>query len=121
MTPAPRPRASLNDVTVERVLRCVEAIPAGRVAAYGQIGTIVGLGPRQVGRIMANWGSNAPWWRVTSASGTLPAPLLARAAVHWEREGIEMATSGRGCRIRAHQADLARLAADTARAIADLD
>lgn len=101
----------MDDVTVERVLRTVEAIPAGCVASYGQIGEVCGLGPRLVGRIMKEWGSSVPWWRVTNASGDFPAPLLARARENWDREGIEVKPNGRGCRIREYRADAVQLRA----------
>lgn len=112
------PRARMDDATVERVLRTVEAIPPGRVAAYGQIGAICGIGPRLVGRIMRDWGGGVPWWRVTNASGELPGPLLARALPHWQEEGIALADSGRGCRLRQAGADLARLRRDAEAAFA---
>lgn len=115
----PRPRARMDDVTVERVLRVVEAIPPGRVAAYGEVGAIVGVGPRLVGRIMRTWGSGVPWWRVTNAAGDHP--LLTRALPHWESEGITVKPNGRGCRMADFGADLEALAAATERACADLE
>lgn len=96
----------MDDVTIERVLRTVESIPPGRVAAYGRIGAICGIGPRLVGRIMAAWGSGVPWWRVTDSSGDLPGPLLARAREHWDAEGIALKPSGRGCSMADAAADL---------------
>ena len=61
-----------DDLLVEKVLRAVELVPPGRVASYGDIAQIVGTGPRQVGAIMARWGSDVSWWRITgvSTSGT---------------------------------------------------
>src|SRR5699024_9811436 len=100
-------RTRMDDLTVERVLRVVEAIPAGQVAAYGEIGQIVGVGPRLVGRILRTWGSGVPWWRVTSASGDHP--LLERARPHWAAEGIEIAPHGRGCRMAHYGTDLVEL------------
>lgn len=100
----------MDDVTVERVLRVVEAIPPGRVAAYGDIGSIVGVGPRLVGRILRTWGSGVPWWRVTTASGVHP--LLDRALPYWEQEGITLSANGRGCSMDRFGADRAQLAAD---------
>jgi alkylated DNA nucleotide flippase Atl1 len=48
----------------ERVLAVVEAIPPGRVMAYGDIAEYVGEGgPRQVGRVMSLSGGAVPWWR----------------------------------------------------------
>lgn len=111
----------MDDVTVERVLRTVECIPPGKVAAYGQVGAIAGAGPRQVGRIMREWGSSVPWWRVTSHAGDLPGPVLARACPHWEDEGIAVKPNGRGCRMAEHGADLGALRAATRPLLAQLE
>ncbi|HIY24233.1 MAG TPA: MGMT family protein [Candidatus Brachybacterium merdigallinarum] len=109
----------MDDLTVERVLRVVEAIPAGRVAAYGEVGAIVGVGPRLVGRILREWGSSVPWWRVTNSYGDHP--LLARALPHWRAEGIAVKQNGRGCRMTDFGADLEQLRADSAAGLAELD
>ena len=114
----PAPRTRMDDVTVERVLRVVEAIPPGRVAAYGEVGRIVWVGPRLVGRILRTWGSSVPWWRVTNASGDHP--LLARALHHWQEEGITVKPNGRGCRMAEFGADLEQLRADAAPALTEL-
>ncbi|WP_245822937.1 MGMT family protein [Brachybacterium avium] len=111
-------RTRMDDLTVERVLRVVEAIPPGQVAAYGEIGAIVDVGPRLVGRILRTWGSGVPWWRVTNASGDHP--LLARALPHWEAEGIEVAPHGRGCRMARFGTDLAQLRVRARPALAEL-
>ncbi len=105
---------------VERVLRAVEQIPRGRVASYGDLAGLVGVGPRLVGRVMSLYGSNVTWWRVTSSSGDLPAHLEEEARARWADEGIAWKAHGRGCRIREHRVDLARLADDYERAVADL-
>jgi alkylated DNA nucleotide flippase Atl1 len=109
----------MDDITVERVLRVVESIPAGQVAAYGEVGSIAGVGPRLVGRIMRTWGSGVPWWRVTNASGDHP--LLARALPHWEAEGIFVAPHGRGCRMAEFGADLEELRERSRALLAELD
>ncbi|MDO5662836.1 MAG: MGMT family protein [Brachybacterium sp.] len=108
----------MDDVRLERVLRTVEAIPPGRVAAYGQIGAICGVGPREVGRMLRDWGGSVPWWRVTSRSGDHP--LLEKALPHWQAEGITVAPHGRGCRMADHGADLEELRRAAERACADL-
>lgn len=113
------PRTRMDDLTVEKVLRVVEAIPRGRVAAYGEVGAIVGVGPRLVGRIMRTWGSSVPWWRVTNASGDHP--LLARALPHWQDEDITVKPNGRGCRMTEFGADLEQLRADAAPSLAELE
>jgi alkylated DNA nucleotide flippase Atl1 len=54
----------------QQVLEVVEAIPPGRVMAYGDIAEFVGSGgPRQVGRVMSTWGGAVPWHRVVHADG----------------------------------------------------
>ena len=75
------------DVNAE-VRAVVVAIPAGRVASYGEIGRAVGIGPRQAGRAVSLLEDGAPWWRVVYADGT-PAPChdgAARALL--EAEGV---------------------------------
>ena len=109
-----------HELLVEHVLRCVEQIPAGRVAAYGVIGRVVGLGPRQVGQLMSRWARDVPWWRVTNAVGELPPPLLERALPYWHAEGIELRPDGRGCRYRVYGVDEDALAVAYATAVADL-
>ncbi|MGH3264264.1 MAG: MGMT family protein [Trebonia sp.] len=54
-----------------RVLDVVDAIPPGKVMAYGDIAELLGEGgPRQVGRVMSLWGGEVPWHRVVRADGT---------------------------------------------------
>ncbi|WP_327230282.1 MGMT family protein [Brachybacterium nesterenkovii] len=118
--PGDRPRVRMDDLTVERVLRTVEAIPPGRVAGYGQIGAIAGAGPRLVGRIMREWGSSVPWWRVTSHVGTVAPPLRARAFERWADEEITVRPDGGGCRMREAGADLDALREAANAAWADL-
>lgn len=105
----------------ERILRAIEQVPAGRVVSYGDVGALVGVGPRQVGRAMGHLGAPVAWWRVVNHGGDLPAPLLDEALPHWRDEGIALKPSGKGCRITQHRADLAAWAADYERAVADLD
>ena len=91
----------MDDLVVERVLRAVELVPPGTVVAYGDLAELVGIGPRQVGSIMATWGSGVAWWRVTNAAGSLPPELLARAREHWAAEGIALRrVCGRSGRFR---------------------
>lgn len=112
-------RTRMDDLTVERVLRVVEAIPPGQVAAYGEIGAIVGVGPRLVGRILRTWGSGVPWWRVTNSYGDHP--LLDRALPHWEQESITVKPNGRGCRMAEFGADLEDLRERSRPALAELE
>lgn len=83
-----------DDRVVEQVLELVEAIPAGQAATYGDIAGVVGIGPRQVGKIMSQIGAAVPWWRVVNAKGSLPPALLATAKVHWAEERTPMTETG---------------------------
>jgi alkylated DNA nucleotide flippase Atl1 len=77
---------------VESVLRVVESIPTGRVMAYGAIAAIVGEGgPRQVGKVMSDYGGAVPWWRVVRADGTLPDSHRHRARERYLAEGTPLA------------------------------
>lgn len=62
----------------ERIWRVVAAIPAGRVASYGQVAALAGLprGARLVGRALglAPDGLHLPWHRVIAASGRIALP-----------------------------------------------
>lgn len=110
----------MDDVLVERVLRAVELVPAGRVITYGDIAELVGTGPRQIGSIMRLYGSSVTWWRVTNASGDLPSHLREQALARWAEEGVAVRANGLGCRIRDHRVDLTWLAREHARATTDL-
>lgn len=84
----------------ELVLRCVEAVPAGRVTTYGSIAEAVGEvlgggGPRQVGAVMALQGGGVPWWRVVRADGSLPDSHDHRARTEYLLERTPLRASGR--------------------------
>ncbi|MGN6243022.1 MAG: MGMT family protein [Motilibacteraceae bacterium] len=81
---------------VEAVLETVEAIPPGRVLSYGDVAELVGRGgPRQVGRVMAQWGGGVPWWRVLRADGSHAEPLRERAVERLRAEGAPLRPDGR--------------------------
>jgi alkylated DNA nucleotide flippase Atl1 len=111
----------MDEFVAEHVLRLVERIPRGRVVSYGDIGHIVGIGPRQVGAVMSRYGSGVTWWRVTNSSGMLPEHILEEARAHWFDEGIPVQTSGRGCQISRARADLSVLETEYRAAVADLE
>ncbi|MGN6332037.1 MAG: MGMT family protein [Motilibacteraceae bacterium] len=80
----------------DAVLEAVEAIPPGRVLAYGDVAELVGRGgPRQVGRVLSLWGGAVPWWRVLRADGTHAEPLRARALERLRAEGTPLRPDGR--------------------------
>ncbi|WP_246833342.1 MGMT family protein [Williamsia sp. 1138] len=62
---------STTNLRLDEVCEVVFAIESGHVMSYGDIGVLVGLGPRQVGRAMALIAAQGmPWWRVVYSDGT---------------------------------------------------
>lgn len=82
------------------VLDCADLIPRGRVATYGDIATVVGAGPRQVGRIMAIHGHLSNWWRVVRADGG--SQVSGRCRQLWDEEEISY-TQGTHLKVRMSQ------------------
>ena len=81
--------ARVTEEQLEHVRALVAAIPAGRVATYGDIADASGLSsPRIVGWIMRTDSSDLPWHRVIRASGR-PAPhLVTRQLELLRAEGV---------------------------------
>jgi methylated-DNA-protein-cysteine methyltransferase-like protein len=87
----------------DRVYAVVRRIPRGRVATYGQVAGLAGLGPhaRQVGYALSALGpgSRVPWHRVINARGEVSrrarpgAELTQRMLL--EREGHRFDARGR--------------------------
>lgn len=87
--------APITDAQVERVRALVAAIPAGRVATYGDIACAAGLSsPRIVGWIMRTDSADLPWHRVITASGR-PAAHLSSAQLELLRAEGVLADGGR--------------------------
>jgi alkylated DNA nucleotide flippase Atl1 len=87
--------AAVTDEQVENVRALVAAIPAGRVATYGDIAEAAGLSsPRIVGWIMRTDSSDLPWHRVIGASGRPAAHLSTRQLELLRAEGV-LAVDGR--------------------------
>lgn len=89
----------MDDEYVEAVLSLVERIPSGRVMAYGMIAEIVADdlargGPRTVGAVMAGYGSAVPWWRVVTASGSVPRANTVAALRELAAESTPMTADG---------------------------
>jgi alkylated DNA nucleotide flippase Atl1 len=76
------------------VLDAVDLVPPGRVVTYGDIGVLVGCGPRQVGRVMALWGGAVAWWRVLRADGSPPPGHEREALRHYRAEGTPLRPGG---------------------------
>ena len=56
------------------VYRIVRRIPRGSVLSYGDIGEMVGTGPRQVGAAIRACPPGIPWHRVVGAGGKVVTP-----------------------------------------------
>lgn len=78
-----KPSANLR---VADILSVVRVIPAGNVAAFGEVGKVAGVGARYVGWVLGHHAGDAPWWRVVNAKGKTHAP--ARVLPLWEKEAI---------------------------------
>ena len=84
-----------------RVLQVVQAIPPGRVAAYGQVAALAGNPGRSrlVGKLLGDGlctGTDAPWWRVLGSSGKISLPRCGRERQRQklEAEGVIFRESG---------------------------
>lgn len=83
-------------VYAERVLDVADLVPPGRVMTYGDVAEWLGEGgPRQVGRVMALYGSAAAWWRVVRADGTLLPGHELQALGHYREEGTPLRAAPR--------------------------
>ncbi|HET7476688.1 MAG TPA: MGMT family protein [Dermatophilaceae bacterium] len=75
----------------EAVLEVVDAIPPGKVLAYGDVAELVGHGgPRRVGHVLSRYGGMTCWWRVLRADGTAAPALEQEAVARWRSEGTPM-------------------------------
>ncbi len=103
MTRAAEPPVDASTPTYERIYAVVRQIPPGKVAAYGQIASIVGgCTARRVGYAMAALTSrheDVPWHRVINAQGkiSLRADSAGAALQHrlLEEEGVRFDASGK--------------------------
>jgi methylated-DNA-protein-cysteine methyltransferase-like protein len=83
----------------QKIWQVVAAIPAGRVASYGQIADLAGLGrqARYIGRALGNLppGHAIPWYRVIKSNGQIAFPVGSEAhdvqAQSLRKEGVVVA------------------------------
>jgi alkylated DNA nucleotide flippase Atl1 len=70
------------------VLDVIRRIPPAKVMTYGDIAEFLERGTaRQVGAVLAGYGSEVPWWRVVNSTGRLPEQLRGEAVAHYLSEG----------------------------------
>ena len=73
----------------QRILACVESIPAGRVMTYGDVAEYVGANSaRIVGRVLALDDGSVPWHRVLRADGSLTEHLYTEQRQRLLSEGV---------------------------------
>lgn len=102
-TPIGEPELSPHSEAYERIYAVVRRIPKGRVATYGQIASLAGLGghARQVGYALHAMATDrsVPWHRVLNARGEVSrrsepgSDRLQRELL--EREGVAFDPAGR--------------------------
>ncbi|HVH07526.1 MAG TPA: MGMT family protein [Myxococcota bacterium] len=99
MSPAPKKRA---ESSYERIYRVVQRIPRGRVASYGEVARLAGLGgaARQVGYALHALpeASRVPWQRVVNVRGEIPPRATGYEVPQrrlLEREGVRFDARGR--------------------------
>ncbi len=89
------PKRTMTRSTHERVYDVVEQIPRGRVATYGQVARLAGLGgqARLVGYALHAADRPLPWHRVVNAKGRISRRIDAGGAELQRelliREGVE--------------------------------
>lgn len=74
----------------QAVAQVLESLGVGEVVTYGEVAAEAGYpgAARAVGRFLARYGSDYPWWRVVTAQGRLvPGNELDHAA-RLEAEGV---------------------------------
>lgn len=89
----------MNEPTREqKIWQVVAAIPAGKVASYGQVADMAGLGrqARFVGRALGKLpaGHSVPWYRVIRTNGQIAfpegSPAYIRQTSMLKEEGVEV-------------------------------
>ena len=91
------------------IYRIVRKIPRGSVLSYGDIGRIVGTGPRQVAAAMRACPAGLPWHRVVGAGGEIKLPAEAgfEQRFRLQSEGVTF----RGSRVEMKQHEVRLTAA----------
>lgn len=92
-----------TELKARQIWQTVNAIPAGKVASYGQIAKLAGLPncARLVGRVLSQLpkDSKIPWYRVINSQGKISFPPESEAFLAQQgrlnAEGVEISKTGR--------------------------
>lgn len=88
-----------------RVLDVVASIPEGCVMTYGDVAAALdSRAARAVGRVMALYGGDVPWWRVVRSSGHPPLGHEASALPHYQAESTPLIRGESGYRVSLRRA-----------------
>jgi alkylated DNA nucleotide flippase Atl1 len=80
---------AVDDGLAQRILACIESIPAGRVMTYGDVAEYAGArSARIVGRVLALDHGTVPWHRVLRADGSLAEHLYTEQRQRLLAEGV---------------------------------
>ncbi len=78
-----------GDGFAQRILACVDSIPAGRVMTYGDVAEFAGTrSARTIGRVLAQDHGTVPWHRVLRADGRLAEHLYTEQRQRLLSEGV---------------------------------
>ncbi len=81
--PKLKPSTMTEPTKDQKIWQVVAAIPAGKVASYGQIADMAGLGrqARYIGKALGKLpeGHSIPWYRVIRSNGQIAFPIGSQA------------------------------------------
>jgi alkylated DNA nucleotide flippase Atl1 len=78
-----------SEGVAQRILACIEEIPAGKVMTYGDVAEYAGTrSARMVGRVLAADHGTVPWHRVLRADGSLAEHLYTEQRQRLLAEGV---------------------------------
>lgn len=80
----------MTDDLHDAVCMVLNAIPAGKVATYGDVAARLGVTARQAGREVGRVPDEVPWWRVVRADGATALCRGGHAAELLAAEGVLM-------------------------------
>lgn len=83
------------DEYADAVLAALDLVPRGRITSYGRVAQYVGRslgrgGPRQVAKVMRDYGASVAWYRCVKSDRSLAVEVAWRQAEMLSTEGIPL-------------------------------
>lgn len=83
------------DEYADAVLAALDLVPPGRITSYGRVAQYVGKslgrgGPRQVAKVMRDYGASVAWYRCVKSDRSLAVEVAWRQAEMLSSEGIPL-------------------------------